>query len=261
MTLAGGALVLLEIQTHVPAAWLGEILNEANAYRQRKGGPWASLRASGKVQAVLGGPTEERLAGQGGLPEPVAVARFELERVPGVGLPTFIAVWRTGLSADHQQHRTTPEVVQSLNVFRKGHALLELARLPDTRYRAQVQQQVRDLYRQVGTPEWADTLEVGRPEFPGAVTLADSTPVISPDTVRAAVESELAEEFLAALKKEEQERLLSAFDSGEISQIVIQRGMGTYQGEAIFVDPRRAPVGFEVPADAVADLFRVGGTP
>ena len=231
----------LEYRNDWIAGWVGIALDRTNARRARTGGVWKQLDARAVVEDTL--RTMDAPAVREGLPDAVAGARFELERVPETGMPSLIAVWRTELARGAS--RDTRELIGSVSAFNRGLSLLKLASLPEARYQTLAQQRVNALYRHAGGTEWraqADSLKIA-------------------DSIRADVRERLAGDIVEQLRSEQRNRLIGDYRSGRVSQILVQSGLGSYHGELAYVDPERTSVIFELHAGAIAELFGDGGGP
>ncbi len=232
----GGTAATFEYRTNWIAKWVGNVLADTNTYRRAAGGVWAQLRARAEVQGTFEGEAAVFLPEGGeGLPEAVSGGRFEMERVPETGMPGFVAVWRTPVGSEAQ--RDVPELVESLRIFRAGLALLEAAAFPDVRYRGRVRQEVAALYRQVGG--------------------ADEVTEVYADSVKAAVAAELAREITDRLRREEQAVMRKGYRAGRVGQVLLQRGLGRYEGEISYHDPEIPGVSFEVAPEQIARIFKV----
>ena len=234
LSMSGALAAYLEYRNNWIAGCVGEALDRNNQRRARTGAIWKHLDARAEVNDSLR-TVEAPVAG--GLPRAVADARFDLDRVPETGMPAFIAVWRTGLLENAR--RETRELIGSVSAFKKGLSLLRMASLPDVRYRARIRRQVDALYRHAGETEWRAEAD--------SLTIADS--------IRTDVRERLARSFIEQFRSDERQRLLEAYRSGLVSQILIQSGLGIYHGEMVYVDPERASVGFEVKHGVIEGLF------
>ena len=234
LSMSGALAAYLEYRNNWIAGCVGEALDRNNQRRARTGAIWKRLDARAEVNDSLR-TVEAPVAG--GLPRAVADARFDLDRVPETGMPAFIAVWRTGLLENAR--RETRELIGSVSAFKKGLSLLRMASLPDVRYRARIRRQVDALYRHAGETEWRAEAD--------SLTIADS--------IRTDVRERLARSFIEQFRSDERQRLLEAYRSGLVSQILIQSGLGIYHGEMVYVDPERASVGFEVEHGVIEGLF------
>ena len=230
----GALLFYIEYRSNRIARWVGEALDKMNDRRARTGAIWKQLDARAEVSDSLR-TVETPVAG--GLPQAVAAARFDMNRVPESGLPTLVAIWRTELSEDAR--REPRELIGSVRAFKNGLSLLRMASLPDVRYRAPIRRRVDALYRHAGESEW-------RAE-------ADSMAIA--DSILADVRERLARDFIDHFRSDERHRLLKAYRSGRVSQILIQSGLGIYHGEMVYVDPERASVRFEVEPGVIEGLF------
>lgn len=234
-----GGLAYVEYRTNLFAKWIGEALADTNAYRRRAGSLWQQLRARAQVREALDHTTPAEGVPDGALPAAVADGRFQVERVPVSGMPTFLAVWRTPVAGGTQ--RAMPEVVESMRTYRLGLALLQAARLPDVRYRAQVQERVRAVFREAGDFEWA----------------GEDSATVPPDSVAATVREALAGEFTAQLREKEIAVLLRQYEAGEVGQVLVQRGVGVYHGTLSYQDPTVPEVSFELMPGQVAEILGV----
>ena len=235
---AGALFAFLEYRTNGIAIWVGEALDRNNARRAMSGALWTRLDARAQVRDSL--KTLENPA-VGGLPDAVADARFDVDRVPESGMPSFIAVWRTERSRN--EGRETRELLKSVRAFSLGLSLLKVAVLPDVRFRDRIRSRVDALYRHAGETERhgdADTVNVA-------------------DSIRADVRERLERVFVEQFRSDERNRLVQEFRTGRVSQILIQSGLGIYRGELVYVDPERAPVRFDVESGAMDALFDGSG--
>lgn len=231
----------LEYRNDWIAGWVGIALDRTNARRARTGAIWKRLDARAVVKDTL--RTMEAPAVREGLPDAVAGARFDLERVPETGRPSLIAVWRTELSTGAS--RDTRELIRSVSAYNQGLSLLKSASLPGARYQTLVQQRVDALYRHAGGTEWrarADSLEIA-------------------DSIRADVRERLAGDIVEHLRSDERNRLIEEYRSGRVSQIIVQSGLGSYHGELAYVDAERTSVIFELHPGAIEELLGDGGGP
>ncbi len=234
LSLAGALSAYLEYRNNWIAGWVGDSLDRNNDRRARTGAIWKHLDARAEVRDSLR-TAEAPVAG--GLPSAVADARFDLDRVPEAGMPSFIAVWRTELSENAS--RETRELIGSVRAFKKGLSLLRMADLPDVRYRARIRRRIDALYRHAGESEWR----------------AEADAMAIPDSIRADVRERLARGFIEQFRSDERQRLVEEYRSGLVSQILIQSGLGIYHGELVYVDPERGSVRFEVQPGAIGGLF------
>ena len=234
--------VCLEYRNDWIAGWVGIALDRTNARRARTGAIWKRLDARAVVEDTLR-TMEAPAVREGLLPDAVAGARFDLERVPETGMPSLIAVWRTELTRGAS--REARELIGSFGAFNQGLSLLKLASLPEARYQNLVQQRVDALYRHAGGTGWrerADSLEIE-------------------DAIRGEVRERLAGEIVEQLRSEERNRLIEDYRSGRVSQILVQSGLGSYHGELVYVDPERNSVLFELHSGVVAELLGEGEGP
>ena len=234
LSMSGVLSAYLEYRNNWIAGWVGEVLDRNNERRARTGAIWKHLGARAEVRDSLR-TVEAPVAG--GLPRAVADARFDLDRVPETGMPSFIAVWRTGLLENAS--RETRELIGSVSDFKKGLSLLRMADLPDVRYRARIRRRIDALYRHAGESEWRAEAD--------AIAIADS--------IRADVRERLERGFIEQFRSDERQRLVEEYQSGLVSQILIQSGLGNYHGELVYVDPERGSVRFEVQPGAIEGLF------
>lgn len=235
---AGALFAFLEYRTNCIAIRVGEALDRNNARRATSGALWKRLDARAQVRDSMQTVVTPAAAG---LPDAVTEARFDVDRVPESGLPSFIAVWRTERSGN--RGRETRELLKSVHAFNLGLSLLQMAILPDVRYRARIRSRVNALYRHAG--------ETGQRDKADSMVVADS--------IRAAVRKRLERVFVEQFRSDERNRLMEAFRSGRVSQILIQSGLGAYHGELVYVDPERAPVRFEVDSGEMDERFGGGG--
>lgn len=238
---AGALIAFAEYRTSCIAIWIGEALDRNNARRATSGALWKRLDARAQMRDSLQTVVTPVAAG---LPDAVTDARFDMDRVPESGLPSLIAVWRTERSGNRGPE--TRELLQSVNAFNLGLSLLQLAKLPDVRYRVRIRSRVDALYRHASETAQRDE--------------ADS--MIVTDSIRADVRERLERVFVEQFRSDERNRLMEDFRSGRVSQILIQSGLGAYHGELVYVDPERAPVRFEVDSEGMDERFgRAGGRP
>ncbi|MCY3766300.1 MAG: hypothetical protein OXH06_12855 [Gemmatimonadetes bacterium] len=241
LSAAGALLAFLEYRSNCIAIWVGEALDRNNARRAMSGALWKRLDARSQVRDSLR-TVETPVAA--GLPGAVTDARFDVDRVPESGMPSFIAVWRTERSGN--QGRETRELLKSIHAFNLGLSVLQMAIFPEVRFRDRIRSRVNALYRHAG--------EAGLREEADSMVVADS--------IRADVRERLERVFVEQFRSDERNRLMDAFRSGRVSQILIQSGLGTYHGELVYVDPERAPVRFEVESGGMDELFgNAGGQP
>ncbi len=227
-------MAFLEYRNNWIAGRVGEALDRTNDRRVRTGAIWNRLDARAEVRDSL---RVVEAPSPAGIPRAVAAARFDVDRVPVSGLPSFIAVWRTHLA--ESANRETRELIGSVGAFDLGLSLLKLASLPEARYRARIRRRVDALYRHAGETQWRAEAD--------ALAIADS--------VRSDVRERLARDFVEQFRSEERQRLTEAYKSGLVSQILIQSGLGIYHGELVYVDPERASVRFDVAPGGIAALF------
>ncbi|MCE2438655.1 MAG: hypothetical protein J4F39_04420 [Candidatus Latescibacteria bacterium] len=237
-SMAVGFFAYLEYRTNCIAEWVGEALDRNNARRATSGAFWKRLDTWAQVRDSLQ-TVETPVVGV--LPDALADARFDADRVPESGMPTLITVWRSQRSRDNG--RETRELLKSVEAFNLGLSLLKLAVFPDVRFRDRIRSRVDALYRHAG-----DTERRGE---------ADT--VVVADSVRADVRERLERVFVEQFRSDERNRLMKEFRSGRVSQILIQSGLGTYHGELVYVDPERAPVRFDVEPGEMDVLFGGSG--
>ena len=241
LSAVGALFTYLEYRTNCVAAWLGETLDRNNAGRVASGAIWKRLDARAQARDSL--QTVETPAA-GGIPYAVAEARFDLDRVPASGIPSFVVVWRTERSRN--EGRETRELLKSVRAFNLGLSLLNAAVLPDVRFRDRIRRRVDALYRHAGETDQRDEADA----------------VVATDSIRVDVRERLERVFVEQFQSDERNRLVEAFRSGHVSQILIQSGLGAYHGELVYVDPERAPVRFEVESGGMAERFGgAGGQP
>ena len=235
---AGALFAFLEYRTNCIAIWVGEALDRNNSRRAMSGALWERLDARAQVRDSLQAVETPVV---GGLPGAVAEARFDVDRVPESGMPSFVAVWRTERSRNTGPE--TPELLKSVRAFNLGLSLLKSAVLPDLRFRDRIRRRVDALYRHAGGTERRDEADT----------------VVVADSILADVRERLERVFVEQFRSEERNRLVEEFRSGRVRQILVQSGLGAYHGELVYVDPERAPVRFDVESGEMDALFDGSG--
>ena len=143
-----------------------------------------------------------------GLPDAVIRSRFEGSRVPETGVPGYVAIYKIPLPGVDLNTRPLGDVIASLRVYRQGLAIVKALHLPDVHFHAEVRKQIDYLYDQVGDIE---------------TVVPDSLRVVDPDSLKAAVFSELATAIIPGLRLREKDALIEAYENGQIAQIFLYR--------------------------------------
>ena len=105
-------------------------------------------------------------------------------------------------------------------------------------FHGEVRKQIDHLYAQVGDIE---------------AVAPDSLGVIDPDSLKAAVFSELATTVIPDLRLRDKDALIDAYENGQIAQIFLYRDLGRFRGE-LFREESQVPVVFEIEAGAVSEI-------
>lgn len=243
IALLGAGVAWSEYQTNWFARRLGAFLLSTNALRPQSGALWHDIQAQARTQQAI--DTADPLpVPRAGLPNAVTHSRFEGSRVPESGVPSFVAIYRTPLPGVDLNTRPLGDVIASLRVYRQGLAIVKALYLPDVHFHAEVRKQIDYLYAQVGDIELV---------MPDSTALADSLRVVDPDSLKAAVFSELATEVIPNLRLREKDALIDAYQNGQIVQIFLYRDLGRFRGE-LFREGSQVPVVFEIEVDAVSEI-------
>lgn len=216
-----------EYRTNLGAMTLGDFLVKSNSGRHRVGSLWRRVAKMEIVKQSL--DTLEVPTRKSRLPEAIVTARFDIDRVPQDGIPAFLAIWRTPLSTE--DHRSMPEVTESVRIYKLGMSLVEAIELPNVRYLSSARDQINSLYRQTGEIKWGEN---------------DSLGVAEIDTIQSAVNEALSRVFIDQLKAEEHKALIEAYGIGRVSQMILQRGAGVYLGQVTYSSIEEPPITFEI---------------
>lgn len=237
IALIGAGVAWSEYQTNWFARRLGAFLLSTNALRPESGAIWMDIQAQARTQQAI--DTADPLpVPRAGLPDVVTNSRFEDSRVPESGVPDYVAIYKIPLPGVDLNTRPLGDVIASLRVYRQGLAIVKALHLPDVHFHAEVRKQIDYLYAQVGDIE---------------AVAPDTLGVTDPDSLKAAVFSELATAVIPDLRKREKEALIEAYENGEIPQIFLYRDLGRFRGE-LFREGSRVPVVFEIEAGAVSEI-------
>ena len=237
IALLGAGVAWSEYQTNWFARRLGAFLLSINALRPESGALWKDIQAQARTQQAIDA-SDPLPVPRAGLPDAVTRSRFEGSRVPESGVPGYVAIYKIPLPGVDLNTRPLGDVIASLRVYRQGLAIVKALYLPDVYFHAEVHKQIDYLYAQVG-----DIETVAR----------DTLGVTDPDSLKAAVFSELATEVIPDLRRREKEALIDAYQNGQIAQIFLYRDLGRFRGE-LFREGSRVPVVFEIEADAVSEI-------
>ena len=237
IALIGAGVAWSEYQTNWVARRLGAFLLSTNALRPESGAIWQDIQAQARTQQAI--DTADPLpVPRAGLPDVVTNSRFEDSRVPESDVPGYVAIYKIPLPGVDLNTRPLGDVIASLRVYRQGLAIVKALHLPDVHFHAEVRKQIDYLYAQVGDIE---------------AVAPDTLGVTDPDSLKAAVFSELATAVIPDLRKREKEALIEAYENGEIPQIFLYRDLGRFRGE-LFREGSRVPVVFEIEAGAVSEI-------
>ena len=243
IALLGAGVAWSEYQTNWFARRLGVFLLSINALRPQSGALWQDIQAQVRTQQAI--DTADPLpVPRAGLPDVVTRSRFEGSRVPEAGVPGYVAIYKIPLPGVDLNTRLLGDVIASLRVYRQGLAIVKALHLPDVHFHAEVRKQIDRLYAQVGDIEIV---------MPDSTALADSLRVVDPDSLKAAVFSELATEVIPNLRLREKDALIDAYQNGQIVQIFLYRDLGRFRGE-LFREGSQVPVVFEIEVDAVSEI-------
>ncbi len=233
----GAGVAWSEYQTNWFARRLGVFLLSTNALRPESGAIWQDIQAQVRTQQAI--DTADHLpVPRVGLPDAVIRSRFEGSRVPETGVPGYVAIYKIPLPGVDLNTRPLGDVIASLRVYRQGLAIVKALHLPDVHFHAEVRKQIDYLYDQVGDIE---------------TVVPDSLRVVDPDSLKAAVFSELATAIIPGLRLREKDALIEAYENGQIAQIFLYRDLGRFRGE-LFREGRQVPVAFEIEASAVSEI-------
>ena len=243
VVLIGAGVAWSEYQTNWFARRLGVFLLSINALRPQSGALWQDIQAQVRTQQAI--DTADPLpVPRAGLPDVVTRSRFEGSRVPESGVPGYVAIYKIPLPSVDLNTRLLGDVIASLRVYRQGLAIVKALHLPDVHFHAEVRKQIDRLYAQVGDIEIV---------MPDSTALADSLRVVNPDSLKAAVFSELATAIIPGLRLRERDALINAYQNGEIAQIFLYRDLGRFRGE-LFREGSQVPIVFEIEADVVSEI-------
>lgn len=237
IALLGAGVAWSEYQTNWFARRLGAFLLSTNALRPQSGALWHDIQAQARTQQAI--DTADPLpVPRAGLPDAVTNSRFEGSRVPESGVPSYVAIYKIPLPGVDLNTRPLGDVIASLRVYRQGLAIVKALYLPDVHFHAEVRKQIDYLYAQVGDIE---------------AVAPDTLGVTDPDSLKAAVFSELATAVIPDLRLREKDALITAYQNGQIAQIFLYRDLGRFRGE-LFREGSRVPVVFEIEAGAVSEI-------
>jgi hypothetical protein len=233
-----------EYQTNLGARAMGRFMAATNGWRRPGGTVGTRLDAQRLTMASLDTVTVDVDRPTGELPPTVAGARFELDRTMQGELPDFIAIYRVPLSETDRRRREGPEVLSSLAAYRLGLAILRSASFPESRYARRVAREIEAIYRVSDLPDTA------------AAEVQDSLEAAYRDSFEAGLRDLLAGDEIERLRDEDRERLAADFRAGRVYSVVIEWGLGRYEGEVSYVDPAIPRVAFELP---LWDLAQIPG--
>lgn len=237
VVLIGAGVAWSEYQTNWFARRLGVFLLSTNALRPESGAIWKDIQAQARTQQAI--DTADPLpVPRAGLPDAVTRSRFEGSRVPESGVPGYVAIYKIPLPGVDLNTRPLGDVIASLRVYRQGLAIVKALHLPDVHFHAEVRKQIDHLYAQVGDIE---------------TVAPDTLGITNPDSLKAAVFSELATAIIPGLRLREKDALINAYQNGEIAQIFLYRDLGRFRGE-LFREGSQVPVVFEIEASAVSEI-------
>ena len=239
VALIGAGVAWSEYQTNWFARRLGAFLLSTNALRPQSGAIWQDIQAQARTQQAIDA-SDPLPVPEAGLPNAVTRSRFGSSRVPESGVPSFVAIYKIPLPGVDLNTRPLGDVIASLRVYRQGLAIVKALYLPDVHFHAAVRKQLDQLYAQVGDIE---------------AVAPDSLGVVNPDSLKAAVFSELATTVIPDLRLREQDALIDAYQTGQIAQIFLYRDLGRFRGE-LFREGSQVPVVFEIEAEAVFKILR-----
>ena len=237
IALLGAGVAWSEYQTNWFARRLGAFLLSINALRPESGALWKDIQAQVRTQQAI--DTADPLpVPRAGLPDAVTRSRFEGSRVPESGVPGYVAIYKIPLPGVDLNTRPLGDVIASLRVYRQGLAIVKALHLPDVYFHAEVRKQIDYLYAQVGDIE---------------AVAPDTLGVTDPDSLKAAVFSELATAVIPDLRLREKDALITAYQNGQIAKILLYRDLGRFRGE-LFREGSQVPVVFEIEAGAVSEI-------
>ena len=237
IALLGAGVAWSEYQTNWFARRLGAFLLSINALRPESGAIWKDIQAQARTQQAIDA-ADPLPVPRAGLPDAVTNSRFEGSRVPESGVPGYVAIYKIPLPGVDLNTRPLGDVIASLRVYRQGLAIVKALYLPDVYFHAEVRKQIDYLYAQVGDIE---------------VVAPDTLGVTDPDSLKAAVFSELAAAVIPDLRLREKEALIEAYENGQIAQIFLYRDLGRFRGE-LFREGSQVPVVFEIESSAVFEI-------
>ena len=239
----GAGVAWSEYQTNWFARRLGAFLLSINALRPQSGALWQDIQAQAQTQQAIDA-SDPLPVPRVGLPDAVTRSRFEGSRVPGTGVPSYVAIYKIPLPGVDLNTRPLGDVIASLRVYRQGLAIVKALYLPDVHFHGEVRKQIDRLYTQVGDIETV---------APDSAARADSLGVLNPDSLKAAVFFELATAVIPDLRQREKDALIDAYQNGQIAKIFLYRDLGRFRGE-LFREGSQAPVVFEIEAGAVSEI-------
>ncbi|MCY3680773.1 MAG: hypothetical protein OXH16_05210 [Gemmatimonadetes bacterium] len=237
IALLGAGVAWSEYQTNWFARRLGAFLLSINALRPQSGALWQDIQAQVRTRQAIDA-SDPLPVPRAGLPDAVTYSRFEGSRVPESGVPGYVAIYKIPLPGVDLNTRPLGDVIASLRVYRQGLAIVKALYLPDVYFHAEVRRQIDYLYAQVGDIE---------------AVAPDTLGVTDPDSLKAAVFSELAAAVIPDLRRREKEALIDAYQNGQIAKIFLYRDLGRFRGE-LFREGSQVPVVFEIEAGAVSEI-------
>jgi len=240
----------IDYETNWVARRLGAFLVRSNHWRTATGDVWQRLDARARALETLNTRDVNALREMAdGLPEPVQQYQFQVERIPEIGPPGYVGIWKTRLATSDPDARALGEVITSLRVYGQGRAMVTHLTLPDVHFHAQVRAQVEGLYAQLGDLNLqADTLIAAE---------GDTLSTLDPDSLRTAVFEELAADIIPGLKKQAKADLVRDYEAGRIGQIFLHRDLGRYRGELYREDAEQVPIHFELGSDVVLQILDI----
>ena len=239
VALIGAGVAWSEYQTNWFARRLGAFLLSINALRPQSGALWKDIQAQARTQQAID-IVDPVPVPRAGLPDAVTRSRFEGSRVPETGVPSYVAIYKIPLPGVDLNTRPLGDVIASLRVYRQGLAIVKSLHLPDVHFHAEVRKHIEHLYAQVGDIE---------------TVAPDTLDVTDPDSLKAAVFSELATAVIPDLRRREKDALIDAYENGQVAQIFLYRDLGRFHGE-LFREGSQVPVVFEIEASAVFEIVK-----
>jgi len=244
IALIGAGVAWSEYQTNWFARRLGAFLLSTNPMRPQTGTLWNQIHAQSQTQQTID-TTDPLPTSQAGLPKPVIDNRFESTRVPETGPPSYVAIYTTPLSNIDPSTRPLSDVITSLRTYRQGLAIINALHLPDVNFHAKIRTQVENLYADF------DDVQISAPD---SKSYPDTLNLLDPDSLKAAVFSELATELIPSLKKREKNALIDDYKNGEVTQLFLHRDLGRFRGE---LHRQNSIVNFEVDANTISQIMNL----